>query len=106
MPMPLPAILALVLLVAVLAALPWTARYNRARLGQARRAMEGAVASRGWRLLSARLCWVPRGPFALAIACHVPVYRVAAQDPAGHVHRGWVRCQPFLDAAESAWEGP
>lgn len=102
----LPALLAILLLLVILATLPWSARYNRARLAQARGAMEGNLAARGWRILSAKLCWLPAGPFALAIACHDPVFRVAAQDASGRVHRGWIRCRPFSGRVESAWEGP
>lgn len=106
MDLPLPALLGTLLLLAFLAALPWTARYNRARLAQARRALDKELAARGWRLMTARFCWLPSGPFAVAIARHVPVFRVAAQDPSGRVHRGRVRCEPFSEQVESAWEEP
>ncbi|BDU77627.1 hypothetical protein [Mesoterricola sediminis] len=102
--MPVRAILALFVLALLVLTVPWAIRYNRARLAQARRTLAGAVAAQGWDLVRADLCWLPRGPFASAIATHVPVYRVTARDRKGRLHRGWICCVPFRDAAETFWE--
>lgn len=86
---------------AVLGSVGW---YNIIRLGRARRTVRAWLDGQGCTLVSARLCWWPTGPFSLAIARHLPVYRVLVRDRAGALRRGWVRCTPFSDDAEAAWE--
>jgi membrane protein DedA with SNARE-associated domain len=88
-------------LAALLGSAAW---YNIIRLGRARRTVRAWLASRDLILVKARLCWLPVGPFGTAIARHLPVYRVLARDRAGVLRRGWVRCTPFSDEAEGAWE--
>lgn len=79
--------------------------FNVRRLRAARAAMVQAVASQGLSLIDARLCWVPTGPFATAIATHQPVYRVRVRDARGEMQRGWVRCEPGSQTVEVIWEG-
>lgn len=89
------------LFAAVLASVGW---YNIVRLGKARRTVRDWLQGKGWTLVSARLCWWPAGPFSMAIARHLPVYRVLVRDRDGALRRGWVCCAPFSDDAEAAWE--
>jgi len=79
------------------------AGFNVARLRRARAALPAALAREGLTLVSARLCWLPSGPFSSAIARHQPVYRVIAQDALGQRRCGWIRCVPFSEDTEIVW---
>ncbi|MGE5235247.1 MAG: hypothetical protein ACM3O7_02720 [Acidobacteriota bacterium] len=94
------------LTIAVLGALVvgLVAWYNVVRLGRARRALSTCLEKSDLSLVSAHLCWWPRGPFSTAIATHQPVYRVVARDRAGRERTGWVRCAPFSGDAATAWD--
>jgi hypothetical protein len=97
-------ILLLVIFLAVVIAAVVLIRYNTPRLARSRQAMQRCVEQQGYTIVSAGLCWWPRGPFSNEIARHEPVYRVVASDSQGHTRRGWVRCTPFSDDAEANWE--
>ena len=88
----------------VLALAVLVAWYNVVRLRRARSAMLSWIDVQGYTLSSARLCWLPIGPFGWYIACHQPVYRVVARDRAGVSCRGWIRCVPFSDRVDARWE--
>ena len=79
-------------------------RFNSVRLGEAHEAMVRCLRRQGLEVVSARLCWMAWGPFAEAIARHQPVYRVRARDRLGRVRSGWVRCEPFTENTEAAWQ--
>ena len=85
-------------------ALAALAAYNVVRLRRARATLDQALRGLGHSLVSARLCWAPRGPFSTAIARHQPVYRVTALDPSGRPRTGWIRCAPFSDRTWIAWD--
>ena len=95
-------ILLFVILAVVLVIL--SVRYNVARLGRAKYAMQQCLKTQGYTVMSARLCWMPTGPYSWAIASHTPIYRVHALDRSGVVRQGWVRYVPFSDQAEVKWE--
>jgi len=100
---PLPHPVWLGIVAAVVGSVGW---YNLIRLGRARQTLRAWLAHQGYTLVAARLCWWPKGPFGAAIARHLPVYRVTARAQDGALRRGWVRCTPFTDDAEGAWEEP
>lgn len=78
--------------------------YKVRRLSRARPAMEQALHAEGLTVVSAGLCWVPRGPFLSAIAFPQPVYRSTVQGKGGVTRTGWVRCVPFSEETEIAWD--
>jgi len=80
------AIILIVGLFVVLAVFAWQWRMTRAR-GM----LERWARRSGFRLLSARRCWVFRGPFWWRTGKGQEVFRVTVRDDEGGLHRAYVR---------------
>lgn len=79
------------------------------RLRRSRDILEDWVDSRGYRLVSARYCWLLRGPFTWRSSQAQCVYRVTVEDRQGRKRDGWVQCGSFMlgviqKSARAIWD--
>lgn len=65
---------------------------------------------RNWILLSARYCWLVRGPFTWRSSKNQVVFRIEVQDRTGQVHSGYARIGSYwlgllVPQVEIEWQG-
>ena len=76
------------IVLAVLAAIGWT-------FSRSREMLEEWATSNDMRIVSARFCWLRRGPFFWTTSKNQTVYRITVADDDGIARTGWARCGSF-----------
>lgn len=80
-----PGLLVVAVVAVGVAFLAWTFRRGDAMLDR-------WAAENNFRLLESEYRWFAKGPFFWRSSKGQTVYRIAVEDQAGEVHRGWARC--------------
>lgn len=78
-------------------------------LARSRTILEDWARDNHYELLSARFCWLWRGPFFLRSVQGQSVYHIRVSDANGRRRSGWVRCGGFFlglfsDRADVYWD--